>query len=157
MRYGNIDYRKYYCTNCGLVAMVPVGETDNGLCDLCTPASPIQRAVIRACIKLGDVDAFGVNVEGADEVIQRLQDAGFAVVPVDHEADTAASALRQEFKALEQSFMVLKDQYSELAQAIGVEADAFWGDPLEDHAGVMAKAKLLKCVLTASQWARRHA
>lgn len=63
-------------------------------------------------------------------------------VAIDH--DTAATAARQAHKALEQAYMVLKDEYSELARAIGVEGDAFWGDPLESHTEVLAKAKLLK-------------
>lgn len=136
------------CINCdlNLGGNYSPYEGIDGLCPRCFPASPLQRAVIHACIELGDVDATAVDIEMADDVIQRLQDVGIKLVSIEA-ADTAASEARQEFKALEQSYMVLQDQYSELARAIGVEGDAFWGDPLESHDQVLAKAKILKDTL----------
>lgn len=37
--------------------------------------------------------------------------------------------------------MVIKDQYAELAKALGFEGDAFFGDPLADHQAIVDKAK----------------
>lgn len=47
------------------------------------------------------------------------------------------------FKAAEQDWMVLKDQYSEVARALGFEGDAWFGDPLAAHDEIVARAKLL--------------
>jgi len=46
-----------------------------------------------------------------------------------------------DYKAMEQWAMVLKDQYAELARAIGSPSDSWWGDPLEGHDKVMARAR----------------
>jgi hypothetical protein len=45
--------------------------------------------------------------------------------------------------AEEQQWMILKDQYSELARAAGSEGDAWFGDPLESHEDVLARIKTL--------------
>lgn len=39
----------------------------------------------------------------------------------------------------EQAWMVLKDQYAQLARAAGSPSDAWFGDPLEDHYAVLAR------------------
>jgi hypothetical protein len=44
--------------------------------------------------------------------------------------------------AEEQQWMILKDQYSELARAAGSEGDAWFGDPLESHEDVLALLEL---------------
>ena len=49
--------------------------------------------------------------------------------------------LRQQLKAMEQQWMSLKDDYAELARAIGVEGDAWFGDPLASHKEVVQVAK----------------
>lgn len=41
---------------------------------------------------------------------------------------------------MEQSFMVLKDQYAEVARALGFPGDAWFNDPLASHAEVVARA-----------------
>lgn len=43
----------------------------------------------------------------------------------------------------EQAWMVLKDQYAELARAAGSPGDAWFGDPTENHARVLARVKAL--------------
>jgi hypothetical protein len=47
---------------------------------------------------------------------------------------------RDKYKGMEQSFMVLKDQYAEVALALGFEGDAFFGDPLASHKEIVARA-----------------
>jgi hypothetical protein len=42
---------------------------------------------------------------------------------------------------IEQAYMVLKDQYAELARVIGSPADAWFGDPLENHTAIIERAK----------------
>ena len=51
------------------------------------------------------------------------------------------SELVNEVKSLEVAWMSLKDDYSELARALGAPGDAWFGDPLEGHAQVLARAK----------------
>ncbi|HKR96537.1 MAG TPA: hypothetical protein VJW55_14275 [Candidatus Angelobacter sp.] len=48
---------------------------------------------------------------------------------------------RDEFKALEQAYMVLKDQYTELAKALGAPAIGFWGDSAWPHAALLKAAR----------------
>lgn len=43
----------------------------------------------------------------------------------------------------EQAWMVLKDQYAELACAAGSPGGAWFGDPLETHEQVLARVKAL--------------
>lgn len=43
----------------------------------------------------------------------------------------------------QQAWMVLKDQYSELARAAGSPSDAWFGDPLEKHEQVLERIKSL--------------
>lgn len=50
---------------------------------------------------------------------------------------------RDEYKSLEISWHQLKDQYSQLARAIGMPCDPFWGDPLDSHHVILARAKEL--------------
>jgi hypothetical protein len=62
--------------------------------------------------------------------------------PPEHEAD-AASYWRQEYKGMEMAFMSAKSEYSEVAIAMGFEGGSWFGDPLADHADVVATAKRL--------------
>lgn len=48
-----------------------------------------------------------------------------------------------EYKELEQMYMVLKDQYAELARALGFIGDSWFGDPLASHEEILRKAKYL--------------
>lgn len=48
---------------------------------------------------------------------------------------------RDKIKQLEQEWMALKDQYSEIARALGFEGDPFFGDPYEDHEVILRRAK----------------
>lgn len=50
---------------------------------------------------------------------------------------------REKYKAEEQAWMVLKNQYSEVARALGFEGDAWFGDPLACHDEIVARAKAL--------------
>lgn len=50
---------------------------------------------------------------------------------------------RNEAKANEQAFMAIKDQYAELARALGFEGDAWFGDPLAGHDEIVARAREL--------------
>lgn len=50
---------------------------------------------------------------------------------------------RDKYKAEEQAWMVLKGQYAEVAQALGIDCDAWFGDPLVSHEEVVARAKQL--------------
>jgi hypothetical protein len=50
---------------------------------------------------------------------------------------------RDRYEAEEQAWMVLKDQYSEVARALGFEGDAWFGDPLACHDEIVARAKEL--------------
>ncbi len=50
---------------------------------------------------------------------------------------------RSEFKDAEQSYMVVKDQYSEIARALGFEGDAWFDDPLAGHDEIVARARRL--------------
>lgn len=40
---------------------------------------------------------------------------------------------RDKRKALEQEWMVLKEQYSDLCRAAGIPENALWGDPIWSH------------------------
>jgi hypothetical protein len=51
---------------------------------------------------------------------------------------------RDDYKSLEQAYMVLKDRYAELAVAIGASPMAVWGDPKESHEEIVAMAVKLK-------------
>ena len=53
------------------------------------------------------------------------------------------SELRGKIAGLEQQWMFLKDDYSELARAIGVKGDAWFGDPLCSHKEVLEKVEAL--------------
>ncbi len=49
---------------------------------------------------------------------------------------------RDEYKNMEQQFMLIKDEYAELARAAGFEeGDAWFGDPLEEHADIVLRIK----------------
>jgi hypothetical protein len=56
---------------------------------------------------------------------------------------------RDEAKYYEQAWMSLKDQYAELARAIGCEVDAWFGDPLDSHSEVVERANRLRSQVTA--------
>jgi len=51
--------------------------------------------------------------------------------------------LRQDLKAMEQAYMVMKDQYADLAQALGAPCDAWFGDPLVPHNEIVQRARLV--------------
>lgn len=63
--------------------------------------------------------------------------------------DTEETNWRDEYKAIEQSFMVLKDQYSEVARALGFKGASFWGDPRESHEEIVATAENLRAGVLA--------
>lgn len=48
-----------------------------------------------------------------------------------------------EYKSLEQAWMVLKDDYSEVARALGFPGCGWWDDPLASHKEIVARAKEL--------------
>lgn len=48
---------------------------------------------------------------------------------------------RDEYKRAEQDFMSVKDQYAEVARALGFEGDAWFGDPLVTHSQIVARAR----------------
>lgn len=52
-------------------------------------------------------------------------------------------SLRDEAQSSELSWMQLRDEYSEVARALGVPSDSFWGDPLVSHSDILARAKEL--------------
>ena len=60
-----------------------------------------------------------------------------------HKNEECEEDWRNEYKAIEQSWMYLKDQYAEVARALGFEGDAWFGDPLADHAEIVAKARTI--------------
>jgi len=62
---------------------------------------------------------------------------------------------RDEYKAIEQDYMVLKDQYAELARALGFPGDAWFGDPLASHSEVVARA--IEAAELREQLATAHA
>jgi len=47
------------------------------------------------------------------------------------------------YKDAEQQWMVLKDQYSEVARALGFDGDAWFGDPLARHEEIVERAARL--------------
>jgi hypothetical protein len=61
-----------------------------------------------------------------------------------------APALLAEVAARESAWLSLKDQYSELARAVGCKGDAWFGDPLESHAEVVAKAEAAERALAGA-------
>lgn len=56
---------------------------------------------------------------------------------------TRPATWRDKYKGMEQSWMVLRDQYCELARALGFEGDAWFGDVHEPHDVIVARAKTL--------------
>ena len=58
-------------------------------------------------------------------------------------AENSFLATHQALQSAENSFMLVKDNYSELCRALGFEGDAFWGDPLADHEEIVARAEEL--------------
>ncbi len=44
-------------------------------------------------------------------------------------------------KQREDDWLILKDQYSELARALGFEGDAWFGDPLASHGEILIRAE----------------
>ena len=60
-----------------------------------------------------------------------------------HKNEECEEDWRNEYKAIEQSCMYLKDQYAEVARALGFEGYAWFGDPLADHAEIVAKARTM--------------
>jgi len=77
------------------------------------------------------------SFEGEDSSLKKAFDAACDTTPSGEED-------RDELKGLEAMYMSLKDDYSELARALGFEGNSFWGDPLVSHKEVLAKAKALR-------------
>lgn len=50
---------------------------------------------------------------------------------------------RDKCKDIEQAYMVTRDQYSEVARALGFEGDAWFGDPLAKHDEIVERAASL--------------
>lgn len=48
---------------------------------------------------------------------------------------------REKAKSLEQSWMSLKDDYSEICRAIGIKGDAWFGDPIISHKEILEHIK----------------
>lgn len=74
-----------------------------------------------------------------DQLTDELIDAKASVTDLEHKL----FGLRDDLSASELAWMQLKDDYSALARAIGMQGDTFWGDPLASHADVLARAKEL--------------
>jgi hypothetical protein len=74
-----------------------------------------------------------------DKLIDELIDARAELTDL----EGRYSELQAELKGLEQVYMVSRDEYSEIARALGFNGDTFWGDPLVSHADVLARAKEL--------------
>lgn len=49
-----------------------------------------------------------------------------------------------EYKAMEQSWMVLKDQYSEIVRALGFPGVGFWGDPVATKEEILKRIEEMK-------------
>jgi hypothetical protein len=58
-----------------------------------------------------------------------------------------------EAKSWEQTFVETKDEYSELARAIGIRGDTWFGDPLEPHHEVVERAKAVMALLKDAELA----
>lgn len=58
-----------------------------------------------------------------------------------------------EAKAMEQAFMVAKDEYSSLARAIGIRGDGWFGDPPGSHDEVVQHATSVMAVLKDAELA----
>lgn len=67
-------------------------------------------------------------------------------VPV---TDDQYSELYSDYKSLEQSYMCLKEEYSEVARALGFEAAGLWGDPNETHAQIVDRATEVMAICIA--------
>lgn len=50
-------------------------------------------------------------------------------------------SLRDDYKSLEQSYMLLRDQYSDIARALGFPGVGPWDDPIVEHADIIARAQ----------------
>lgn len=55
---------------------------------------------------------------------------------------------RDECKEAQQAFMVARDEYSEVAAALGFDCDTWFGEPRATHAEVVARAKQLAAKVT---------
>lgn len=62
--------------------------------------------------------------------------------------DIEYSELRGKYKGMEASWMHLRDQYSEIARALGFDGDAWFGDPLASHEEIVSRAKKLAALAT---------
>lgn len=92
-----------------------------------------------------DIEANIHCCEGMDECINRttmlewIESYGQQQRKIAREENT-------EYKSLEQSFMALKDDYSEICKALGFKGDAWFGDPLVPHKEIIKKAELLQAL-----------
>jgi hypothetical protein len=83
------------------------------------------------------------------EIIERLDDgqteeprdvASLALQGIGH-GDAECFMWRDKFKGMEQRWMCLKDDYSQLARAAGAPHDAWFGDPFEKHAETLKRVE----------------
>lgn len=74
-----------------------------------------------------------------DKLVDELIDANAQL----EQLQTMYDSLRDDEAASEIAWMQLKDDYSEIARALGFDGDSFWGDPLVSHADIVARAKEL--------------
>lgn len=58
--------------------------------------------------------------------------------------DDTTNCLYDEYKSLEQSYMSLLDEYHEIARTLGFSGREFWGDPLDAHPTILARARVCK-------------
>ena len=56
---------------------------------------------------------------------------------------TTRPTYRDRYKSAEQAWMALRDQYSELARALGFVGDTYFGDPLVSHEEILERATKL--------------
>ena len=55
--------------------------------------------------------------------------------------DDTTNCLYDEYKSLEQSYMSLMDDYSDVARALGFAGSGFWGDVSASHPAILARAR----------------
>lgn len=58
--------------------------------------------------------------------------------------DDTTNCLYDEYKALEQSYMSLMDDYSDVARALGFSGGGLFGDVSEPHPAILARARACK-------------
>lgn len=56
----------------------------------------------------------------------------------------ARPTYRDQYKSAEQAYMLMRDQYSEVARALGFDGEGYWGDPMATHEEIVERATALK-------------